>query len=152
VNGFELERFVHQRLLALPTPRAPHTLMPRVVAAARAWAERPWYARDWFTWPVGWQLGSIALLLVTLVAGLGVVPALPSWIVSLTPVSFTVGVHVPQFAADMAVSARTLRVIWQGLVQPLLPYAFVIVVLMCSMCAALGFALNRVVSGRTLYP
>jgi hypothetical protein len=118
----------------------------------RAWSERPWYARDWFTWPVGWQLGSVALLLLTMVTGMGVVPAVQRVVDDMAPFSSRVGVNVPQFAAGVAVSARTFRVIWQALVQPFLPYAFVIVVLMCSICAALGFALNRVVSGRTLHP
>ena len=34
-------------------PRAPHTLLPRVLAAVQAWAQRPWYERAWFTWPLG---------------------------------------------------------------------------------------------------
>ena len=44
---------VDRELRQLPSPRAPHTLLPRVLAAVEQWTRRPWYARAWFTWPLG---------------------------------------------------------------------------------------------------
>ncbi len=145
VNSFELERFVSRQLRALPTPSAPRTLLPRVLAAARAWSERPWYAREWFTWPLGWQLGSVAVLALTVVGGVAMVPAMQSLVADAMPCarpprSRSICRDLP---ADSHVSANVLRVIWRAVVQPLLPYAFVVVVLMSAACATVAIALNR---------
>src|SRR5262245_61795113 len=133
-------------------PRAPHTLLPRVLAAARAWAERPWYTREWFTWPWAWQLGSVALLLLTIAAGVGAVPAIQSWLsASTSSVASTVEVDLVSLAERFQVSNTAIRVIWRALVQPFLPYVLVIIMLMCGACATVVFALNRVVFGRVLH-
>lgn len=151
MSSFELERFVRRGLRALPAPRAPHTLLPRVLAAARAWSQRPWYTREWLTWPLGWQLGSAALLLLTIVAGFGQVPAIQFRIVDATA-SFasTIEFDLPRFAGGLHVSASAIRVIWRALVQPFLPYAFVLIVLMSAASATVVIALNRVMFGRAL--
>ena len=60
MNPDDLERLAHHELHRLPAPRAPRTLLPRVMAAVEAWANRPWYTRAWFTWPLGWQVASLA--------------------------------------------------------------------------------------------
>lgn len=133
-------------------PRAPRTLLPRVLAAARAWSERPWYAREWFTWPLGWQLGSVALLVLTLAVGVRLGPAIQSFIADATPsLGPTFEIDLPRFAGGVHVSANTIRVIWRALVQPFLPYAFVLVVLMSAASAAVAIALNRVIFGRALH-
>ena len=62
MNTPDLEPRVDRELRRLPAPRAPHTLLPRVMAAAEAWAERPWYTRAWVTWPLAWQVVSVAAL------------------------------------------------------------------------------------------
>ena len=59
----ELEQRTDRRLRALPLPRAPHTLVPRVMEAVRILAGRPWYARTWFTWPLGGQMLSAGIVL-----------------------------------------------------------------------------------------
>ena len=59
---------VSERLRQLPPVRAPHTLLPRVMAAVRAWADRTWHERAWFTSPLQGQLAAIAVL-VLVVAG-----------------------------------------------------------------------------------
>jgi hypothetical protein len=152
VNSFELERFVSRRLRALPMPRAPRTLLPRVMAAALAWSERPWYAREWFTWPLIWQLGSVALLLLTMMGGAAAVPTLQSLVAAATSsIGSTIEMDLPRLAGGFDVSANALLVIWHALVQPFLPYAFVIVVLMCGACATVVFVLNRIVFGRALH-
>ena len=118
----DLERRVHDELRRLPMPLAPHTLLPRVLAAVDEWARRPWYTRAWFTWPVGWQIASIvALLLVA--AGVWMLPPAPSSVVVTTNAS---------------------RVLWRTMVEPFLLYAFGIVVLMFLACAAFGAALSYV--------
>ena len=75
-------------LTELPRPRAPRTLLPRVMAAAAQPAAPP--ATGWFTWPRAWQGASIAaaLALTALIGWLAVFPpaglagatrALTSW-------------------------------------------------------------------------
>ena len=133
------ERFagaVGARLRQLPLPAAPHTLLPRVMAAAQAWARRPWYSRAWFTWPLGWQAASIALLCVLCVLGVGAVLLLPS---------------AASAVARMA-SVNVAVVLWRTFVRPVAPYAFAFAALMCLACAVFGAALNHVVFGRTVQP
>jgi hypothetical protein len=118
----DLERRVDRELRRLPLPLAPDTLLPRVLAAVDAWARRPWYARAWFTWPIGWQIASI-LALMLFAAGLWMLPPAP-----------------PSFVVTTSAS----RVLWRTMVEPFLAYAFVVVVLMCLACAAFGAALSYV--------
>lgn len=118
----DLEQRVDRELRRLPAPRAPQTLLPRVLAAVEAWVNRPWYTRAWFTWPLGWQVASVALLALAF-AGLWMLPPAPPSVV---------------------VTTNAGRVLWRTIVEPFLAYAFVIVVIMCLACAAFGAALSYV--------
>jgi len=152
VSGFELERYVDRHLRALPVPRAPSTLLPRVLAAARAWSGRPWYTREWFTWPLGWQAGSLALLVLTMAAvavgGSAVQPRISQATASL--VSGTT-IDVARIASGVQAATTALRVVWQAIVQPFLPYVFVVIVLMCLALATVVLALDRLVFGRAFH-
>ena len=118
----DLEQRVDRELRRLPAPRAPHTLLPRVLAAVEAWVNRPWYTRAWFTWPLGWQVASVALVALVVV-GVWLLPPAP---------------------ASVVVTTNAGRVLWRTIVEPFLAYAFVIVVIMCLACAAFGAALSYV--------
>jgi hypothetical protein len=148
--GADLVTLVHDELCRLPTPRAPGTLLPRVVGAAHAWMARPWYARDWFTWPIGLQVLSMATLAVIVAGAVVMAPAAEQ--VARTVVAALAS--RPAAAVATAVQhfdavVTTARVLWRALAAPLMPYAFVVVALMCLACAAFGTALNRVAFGRT---
>lgn len=117
-----LEHQVHDELSRLPSPRAPQTLLPRVLAAVDAWARKPWYTRAWFTWPIGWQIASILALALV---------AIGTWMLPSAPPS-------------VVVTSNAGRVLWRTMVEPFLAYAFGIVVLMCLACAAFGAALSYV--------
>lgn len=124
----ELETLVDRELRRLPQPRAPHTLLPRVMAAVEAWAQRPWYTRAWFTWPVGWRVASLApLALLAYALWTWSLPAAPPTVVAATDAS---------------------RVVWSALIEPLLPYILLVVLLMGVVCAAFGLALNYVLLER----
>jgi hypothetical protein len=123
----DLERLVHRELRALPPPRAPETLLPRVLAAVDAWSHRPWYARAWFTWPLGWQIASAAAVALVFYA---------LW-------------SLPSAPPEVAAATSASRVVWRTLVQPLLTYVFVLVALMCVACAVFGAALNYLFMERT---
>jgi hypothetical protein len=118
----DLERSLQHELRRLPSPMAPDTLLPRVLAAVDAWARKPWYSRAWFTWPLGWQIASSGALAI-LGVGLWMLPPAPP---------------------SLVVTTNAGRVLWRTMVEPFLFYAFGIVVLMCLACAAFGAALSYV--------
>lgn len=124
-NG-DLETLVDRELRRLPPPRAPHTLLPRVMAAVDAWARRPWYTRAWFAWPVGWRVASFAPVALLAYAAWSLPPAPPA----------------------VAATASASRVLWNAVVEPLLPYILLLVVLMGLACVAFGLALNYVLLER----
>ena len=116
-----------RNLRALPTPRAPHTLLPRIMAAVHQWASRPWYSRAWFTWPAELKLASLIALVLLVFGGALAVP----WI--------------EEAAAPVVVP---VAVLWRAVLEPLVRYAAVLVAVMCVACGAFGLALNQVVLGR----
>ena len=142
--GIELRR--------LPVPRAPHTLLPRVMAAVDAWARRPWYTRAWFTWPLGWQVASVVALLSILAGGAVLWPSAQTRVAAVAsqvaagPVREVAGV-----AAGAEATTNAAFVVGRAIIQPLAVYAFVFVMLMSLACAAFGAALNHVAFGRTLH-
>jgi hypothetical protein len=123
----DLERRVGDELRRLAAPQAPGTLLPRVLAAVDAWARRPWYARAWFTWPIGWQAASIGLVALAVYA---------TW-------------TAPPVPASLIATTSAGSVIWRTLIEPLLGYVFGLVVLMCLACAVFGAALNYLFLERT---
>ena len=64
----------------------------------------------------------------------------------------SVTIDVPRMASGVQAAATTLRVIWQVLVQPFLPYVFVVIVLMCVASATVVLALDRLVFKRAFHP
>lgn len=149
MNPVDLERLTARTLGGLPQPRAPYTLLPRVMAAVQAWALRPWYRRAWHTWPLGWQVAAMTLL----AAG----SALAMW--SAQAVEATMSGVVSGVASDLggmlqnaASTTRVVLALARALVEPALflrAYVLALVVLMCAACAAVAAALNRVALGRT---
>ena len=58
-----LEAAVDRELKALPNLRAPRRLLPRVMVVLEQRAVLPWYRREWQTWPLALQCGSLGGLL-----------------------------------------------------------------------------------------
>jgi hypothetical protein len=146
----DLDEIVDRELRGLPFPRAPHTLLPRVLAAVDQWARRPWDSRAWFTWPPGWQVASL-MALALLVAGVallmpGALAAAGGAASRLAPGAMS---EVADTASRVYAAINAGRVVWRALIEPLAVYAFVLVALMCVACAAFGTALDRVAFDRT---
>jgi hypothetical protein len=149
MDPVDLERLIDRELQALPTPRAPHTLLPRVLAAAERLAMRPWYSRAWFTWPrplqgafaavllLGVGLASAALWLPMgeVVRELGWWPGTPA----LTEV-----VAIPRW---LSAPWDASRIVWRVLVEPVIGYLVMFVLVMSGACVAFGTALDRVALG-----
>src|SRR3954464_3399700 len=94
----EAERLIDMRLRHLPQLRAPVTLLPRVMSAVHQWSDRPWYARAWFTWPVGARAAVLLVLAAGVVALATVTPMLFAPITPLVTRAST-GVAAPVFSA-----------------------------------------------------
>ena len=130
-------------LRALPEPRAPKTLAPRVMAAVRARMARP-APQTWFDWSLGWRVGSVAGAVVTLLA---VVLAWPMAVAALQPVSdaaggwLSAGLHRAEVTLNVA--AVLFRAVWYPLVLPFL----IFVTVMTIACATVGAVLGRVALG-----
>lgn len=143
----DLERLIDRELRNLHAPRAPRSLVPRIMAAVEDLAARPWYARAWLQWPLGWQLAS-ALVLIGVVAGAAaVLPQLRSAVTTLTFIADMRG-DVADSAREVETATTAVRVLWRTLLAPVVPWAFGLVTLMCAACAVFGTALNHLVFGR----
>ncbi len=128
MEPFDLDR----ELRELRAPRAPRTLLPRVLAATtmRA-AAAP--ATGWLTWPRQWQAASIAAMLSLLAAA--------AWFVSAPPQP------VSAMAQSAGQAATTVRVLWDVLLQPAATYLFAIAVVLTLICAAAWAALEVALGG-----
>ncbi|MEP6914855.1 MAG: hypothetical protein ABJC89_04385 [Acidobacteriota bacterium] len=145
----DLESLVDRELRQLPLPKAPLTLLPRVMAAVQHWAGRPWYGRAWFTWPVWGQVASLATLTLLFA---GVVAVLPGMLAgaadAAAPVSSVVTGHASALKQNVEIVATAAGVVWRALLGPLMPYAFAVALLMFLACVAFGTAFNHLVLER----
>ena len=149
MNPEELEKRAHRELRQLPALRAPHTLLPRVMAAVEEWSRRPWYTRAWLTWPRAWQAVSAAALVLLIAGGVMLAPRLQHAAgLAVAGLQARVVGDVSEIAPPVAATTNTARILWRTLLEPLASYALVVVVLMFLACAVFGTALNRVVIER----
>ena len=138
---------VSRALTQLPAIRAPHTLLPRVMAAVQTWVGRPWYQRAWFTWPIGWQLATVAGLVILTVSTWEWAPPLELGTTLARVMPGSAQPLSPETTSSLAALRVAAGVLWEGL-QPILLVAFGIVVAMTAACLAAAVALNRAVFGR----
>jgi hypothetical protein len=93
------------------------------------------------------------LLVLTIAAALLVGSAVQQLTSQATASLFSsMTIDLPRIASGVQTAATTLRVIWQALVQPFLPYLVVVIVLMCVASATVVLALDRLVFGRAFHP
>jgi hypothetical protein len=132
MDPVDLDERLDQKLRQLPQPRAPRSLLPRVLAAT---VDRQAYASatGWFTWPLGWRIASLALL-AAVVAGVSLLPTV-----------------LPQGVGDAAQTAgevaTVMRVMWDVMLQPVATYLFVLGVSLALACALAWAALEAALGG-----
>ena len=102
----ELAAWVDRELKALPTLRAPETLVSRVMATLEQRAALPWYRRSWQTWPVALQ----AAFMVVLLAGFGGV-CVASWQCVHTPAFASVSREVVGLFSFLGTAWKTVNVL-----------------------------------------
>jgi hypothetical protein len=129
----DLERLLDRELKGLPTPRAPQTLMPRVMAAVSAGQRGAVPATGWSTWSPAWQASSVGVLLL-LVATI-------AWLYSMPPAPV---VETTRTAGEVA---AVMRVFWDVLLQPVATYIFVLGVSLALACAAAWAAFELALGG-----
>jgi hypothetical protein len=117
------------------------------MAAVEAWANRPWYTRAWFTWPLGWQVASAAALILAVTGGVMLAPSAQAAATNAITAVRVVAGGVTE-APQVETTTNTARILWRTLFEPLATYALVVVVLMFVACAVFGTALNHVVIER----
>jgi hypothetical protein len=148
----DLEDVVDRALRQLPAPKAPKTLVPRVMAAIATERVRTSRARPWLNWPLAWQVASVTMLIALGVGIARLWPDAPSFV----PQSATARVEgvlekvstvVAKTVSDASTVLSVTRIVWRALVQPLVAYVLVLVLVMCAACATFGAALGRVVLG-----
>ena len=144
----DLEALVSRALGGLPPPPAPHTLLPRVLAAAQRWSQPPWYARAWFTWPVGWQVATIVALFAIAAVSYVLLPEVYAAVQGAFPFGARAGRAANGIARSFSVAIDVGAVFWRALIQPVAGYASAVILLMGFAGAVFGMALNQVVLGR----
>ena len=145
----DLDRLVGGALDGLPPPRAPRSLLPRVMAALEAnqAAHRPApRARPWLAWPLGWQVASIAFVMAMTIGVWRLWPETVSQVAWFTPLSVAeVSTELTSVGNTAAAVVGAARTVWHAVVQPFVFYMLALVLAMCAACAAFGAALGRVV-------
>jgi hypothetical protein len=144
----DLARLVDRELKRLPAPRAPESLLPRVLTAVRARPARPALPGWWARWPVGVRALAAAAVVAVLAGASWWGPAVEARFVAALAESAVVRllglIDLWRQAEGVTTAAEA---IWRLIVQPLSWLLLPLVLLMWFACAAFGAALDRVALG-----
>jgi hypothetical protein len=152
MNPDDLEHLIDRELKQLPVPRAPETLLPRVLAATAGRKPTPSYAAPWLDWSRRRQLASVAVL-VLIAAGVGLLGHL-GWLEVVARLSWlgSASGTVTRVAAAAEDGATLVRACWRVLLGPV-TFSLLVVALSLSLaCAALWAALDRIAMGGASEP
>jgi hypothetical protein len=145
MNPIDLEQLVDAELKQLPMPRAPRSLMPRVLEVTVH--ERPLPTRaGWITWPRVWQVAAAAALIVLAIGAWRLLPLVSPWIAAVLP-SGLVPRRAETFARNADEAAAVVRVLWDVLLQPVAAYVSVLAISFALACAALWSAVEHLAPG-----
>ena len=143
----ELDRALDRSLARLPGPRAPRTLVPRVMAAV-AQSDARWYARPWLSWHPGLQT-------VSLLAVLGAISLV--WMAWARPDAVFAQLSAfgpPEAAAwASAIASRVNQItavvslLWDVVLGPIAIFVLAVAVFVAVACAAAWTAVSRVALG-----
>lgn len=141
----DLERLVHRALAGLPSPRAPRSLRPRVLAAIEP---VPIVGRPWFTWPWAAQVASIVTALAAAVLVAWAWPLLAGAVTARMPDTVRLALGLVDGAAVTGGAlGRVVAVTWGGVVMPLATIVLVLTLMICTACAVCVAALGRLAPG-----
>ncbi len=130
-------------LRALPEPRAPRTLAPRVMAVVHARLAHP-PSPTWFEWPRVWQVASLSSAVALIAA---VVVGWPLLIEFVQPgfdaVCARVAPVIDAGQVTWAFAGVVFRAVWHPVAMPFVLF----VTAMTIACATVGAMLGRVALG-----
>jgi hypothetical protein len=132
MDPVDLDERLDRELGELPLPRAPRTLLPRVLAAT-VHQGTPAKATGWSTWALEWRIASVAAL--------AVLATVVSMLLAAPPKS------VSQATETAGEVATVVRVLWEVMLQPVVTYLFVLGVSLALACAVAWAALDAALGG-----
>lgn len=144
MSPIDLEQLVDAELKRLPAPRAPRTLLPRVLAAVSTQHQaKP--ARGWAMWPRGWQFAG-GVVAAAVFVGIWKVAALTQpYVAALLSIGgFD---RAASFTRSADEAAAVVRVLWEVLLQPVATYVSVLAISLVLACALLWTAVERLAPG-----
>jgi hypothetical protein len=145
MSPIDLEQLVDAELKRLPAPRAPRTLLPRVLAAASAQQQHAKPARGWAMWPRGWQFAGGGVAAAALVGIWRLAALAQPYIVDLMSIGgFD---RAASFTRSADEAAAVVRVLWEVLLQPVATYVSVLAISLVLACALLWTAVERLAPG-----
>src|SRR5690606_14149379 len=134
-------------LSALPAPRAPLTLLPRVLAAAERLAagdEPLAVASRWS--PLAQAL--VAAVAAALVAGTFWIGTLVDPLALLLPAPVQdAGHQASQAVSTVGELLRVASLVWQAVVAPIVKGLFAVTLILCAACVLCAAALSRLALG-----
>ena len=143
----DLERVIGRALDALPPPRAPRTLLPRVMADVQAQAAITPVRRPWFEWS---PLAQAALIVVSLAALTAIWWAWPfaAYAADLLPEPVRqAGRQADVVASTASDLLHVGALVWQAVVGPIVKGLFMLTLVLCMACALIAAALGRIALG-----
>jgi hypothetical protein len=144
MNPIDLEQLVDAELKRLPTPRAPRSLLPRVLAAAAAQPQvAP--ARGWAAWSRVWQFAGGVVAMALIVGLWKLVALVQPFAAELLPALGLGRATTLTRSADDA--ATVVRVLWDVLLQPVATYVSILAISFALACALLWSAVERLAPG-----
>ena len=144
MNPIDLEQLVDDELKRLPTPQAPRTLLPRVLAATAA-QPHPQPARGWAVWPRGWQFAGGTVTAVLLIGIWKLLAFSRPLLDQLFPGAGSAGAS--SFTRNADDAATVVRVLWDVVLQPVATYVAVLAISFALACALLWSAVERLAPG-----
>jgi hypothetical protein len=143
MNPIDLEQLVDDELKRLPTPRAPRSLLPRVLAATSAQPQI--HAAGWTAWSRIWQVAA-GVAAVVCIAGIWKLAVwVQPFVGELLPAAGLGRAASVAHGADEA--ATVARVLWDVMLQPVATYLSILVVSFALACALLWSAVERLAPG-----
>ncbi len=143
----EVERALDRSLARLPAPRAPRSLLPRVMAAVVT-PSAPWYARPWLTWHPALQTVSLVVVLA------GVTFVWMAWSRPEATFAALSSVASPEMTSWTSAAARRtnqistlMSLLWDVVLGPIAIFVLVLAVFVAVACAAAWTAVSRVALG-----
>lgn len=134
-------------LRALPEPRAPHTLAPRVMAAVHARIAHP-PARTWFEWPRVWQVASLASAVAVLVAVVVGWPFVIAWFQpGIEGVTARAQEVIHAGKVGLAFAGVVFRAVWHPIVMPFVLFVTAMTIVSAVIISMLGAVLGRAALG-----